>query len=43
MFEDLVEMNDFPGNFKLPLLSEEEIENQNRGIIKTEMRTLPKK
>lgn len=43
MFEDPVEMNDFPGNFKLPLLSEEEIENQNQGIIKRELRTLPKK
>lgn len=32
MFENLIEIDDFLGNVKLPILSKEEIENQNRGI-----------
>lgn len=41
--ENLVAMDDFLGNLKLAILSQEEIENHNRRIIKREMRTLPKK
>lgn len=41
--ENLVAMDDFLGNFKLAILSQEEIENHNRRIIKREIRTLPKK
>lgn len=33
-FENLVERDDSPGNFKLAILSQEEIENHNRQIIK---------
>lgn len=32
-FENLVERDDSPGNFKLAILSQEEIENHNRQII----------
>lgn len=30
VFENFVEMGDFLGNLNLPILSQEEIENQNR-------------
>lgn len=43
VFENLVEMDDFLGNSNLPILSQEEIGNQNRQVTKKEMRTLPKK
>lgn len=43
VFENLVEMDDFLGNSDLPILSQEEIGNQNRRVTKKEMRTLPKK
>lgn len=43
VFENLVEMDDFLGNSNLPILSQEEIGNQNRRVTKKEMRTLPKK
>lgn len=43
VFENLVEMDDFLGNSNLPILSQEEIGNQNRQVTKKEMRALPKK
>lgn len=43
VFENLVEMDDFLGNSDLPILSQEEIGNQNRRVTKKETRTLPKK
>lgn len=41
-FENLLGMNGFLGNSTLAILSEEEIENQNRRLIKREGRTLSK-
>lgn len=43
VFENFVEMGDFLGNLNLPILSQEEIENQNRWITKRKIRRLPKK